>query len=726
MLKIVKPALLILINFMFLHGVYCQKTVNITDYLSEKFSGYTKSVPREEIYIHTDREGYISGEDLWFNIYLMDRQSFKPSTHSKIAYIELLNPDNRPVVQKRIWLNDGFGPGQIVLPDTLSTGKYTIRAYTSWMKNFLPFNCFTKDIQIFNSFSTRIFKGKSNSGKIIPGSERTSGYPLLPITGITLKVDNLKPDILDITVITDEKYRSLNNNKFYLFIQTHGIIDRVSSETTYGETVKISIPKNQLTSGINQITVFNSKGQPIADRLIYTSSKEDPPVILHSADSTGLRNKVSLDAEFGKELSSAFSRGLSISVTPKTNVQTFPDISDYMVFGTEYGILKGKSINYAKVDKNPPDVLDSFLSTLKSNWIDWNVILSDELPVIKYNAETEDHYLTGRLMSNDKKTVDSGMFVILSIPSKTAVFQYAKTDKEGFFSFKIHIDNKVNDLVIQPDITARDKYINIESPFSVQYLKPEKSIDTTAEDIPEYISTLSVNHQVRKIYGSSSVGEPLIPQFLQPKVKRFYGKPDQELIMKDYIALPVMQEVFFELLAGVLLKSKKSGYEITISNPENNKPYETPPSLFIDGVMVKEPSVIAGLEPDLVEKIDVVRVRYFVGDYQFHGIVNIITKAGDFSSAPLPDQAMRLHYRVIDPVSSFSSPDYSSSDLKKSRIPDFRNTLYWNPSVKPDKEGKARIDFWTSDFISDFEINIQGITSDGKPFSLKKIIKIKK
>lgn len=196
--------------------------------------------------------------------------------------------------------------------------------------------------------------------------------------------------------------------------------------------------------------------------------------------------------------------------------------------------------------------------------------------------------------------------------------------------------------------------------------------------------------------------------------------------MKDYITLPVMQEVFFELLAGVSLKTKKTGYEITMNDPSINRPYEYPPSLFVDGVLVKDASAIAAIDPEIVEKIYVVRDKYFVGDYLFYGIVNVITKAGDFSNATLPDHALRLAYRVVDPVSSFVSPDYSSSDTKAKRVPDFRTTLYWNPSVKQDKVGKSRIEFWTSDFSSDYEINVQGISSDGKPFSIKKTIKVKR
>ena len=72
-----------------------------------------------------------------------------------------------------------------------------------------------------------------------------------------------------------------------------------------------------------------------------------------------------------------------------------------------------------------------------------------------------------------------------------------------------------------------------------------------------------------KIYGTSSVGDPLSHYILQPKQIRFYGKPDNELIMKDYITLPVMQEVFFELLPGVQLKTNKGGYKIRIIDPLN-------------------------------------------------------------------------------------------------------------------------------------------------------------
>jgi hypothetical protein len=206
--------------------------------------------------------------------------------------------------------------------------------------------------------------------------------------------------------------------------------------------------------------------------------------------------------------------------------------------------------------------------------------------------------------------------------------------------------------------------------------------------------------------------------------KRFYGKPDIELVMDDYIKLPVMQEVFFELMPGVFLKKKKSGYEITIADPVENRIYDKPPVLFIDGVVVNDPNIIANLDPELVEKIDAIKSRYFVGEYLFYGLVNVITRAGDFSNFTLPDYAVRLPYRITEPVKSFSSPDYSTQEKKKSRIPDFRNTLYWNSSAISDDRNKSTIEFWSGDIASSYQISIQGITGDGEWVSFKKIIKV--
>lgn len=712
MIKRLKPAFILLILLLSVKALNAQVPKNITDYLSQKFTSFVSSVPREEIYIQSDREEYISGETIWFNTYLIDRQNMKPDSQSSIAYFELLNPDNRPIVQKKILLVNDCGPGQIILPDTLSTGIYTIRAYTNWMKNFLPFNCFVKTVRVYNSFSNKIYKGK-----MISGNNRSSNGKIS--TDVAIKVDNFKPDVVEILIQSNGKYRSSNNNQIYIFIQTHGIINHLSLERITEDNERILIPKQQLIEGINQITLFDSQGHPVAERYIYTPVKTYN-LTLSGSDSTKMRNKIALDLDYG----SGNAGNLSISVQPVGTRRHVADLREYLILGSEF-VGTDDLLRLNGIDEIPLKTIDSLLLSVKSNWIEWEKILTDKLPGVKYQIESEDHYINGRLLTKTGKEAMPDRFVIMSIPGKIPVFQYATTDKNGNFSFKVHIDNKVNDLIIQPDVLAKNAFVSIESPFSDIYFQTENHPDTTEISLPDYISDRSVNQQVQKIYSISATGDPVKLSFPAPLIRRFYGTPDVELKMKDYIALPVMEEVFFELLAGVSLKNKKTGYEISMADPNNfKKPYDLPPGLFIDGVMIEDAGMIAKMEPESVEKIDVVREKYFVGDYQFFGVVNLITKTGDFSLPGLPDDAIRLSYQVIDPVYRFFSPDYSSTEKKTKRIPDLRNTLYWNPNIDIDASGHSKVEFWTSDFISDYIVSIQGITKEGKIISLKKTIKV--
>jgi hypothetical protein len=726
MIRVVKPATLFPVLFLIMQSTFAQVQTSVPDLLSQKFLRYCESVPREEIFVHSDREEYVSGEDMWFNIYLFDRQSLKPSLNSKIVYFELLNPENRPVIQKRIRIEEGFGPGQVVLPDSLSTGKYTIRAYTSWMKNFLPYNCFMKDIKVYNAFSTKEFKEKEKISDNLKGVSVSEISMRAGNTGVTMKVNNFKPVLLEIIVNTGPEYLSQNSNLFYLFIQTRGKINLVLSERIAGESTTITVLKSLLTPGINQITLFDSKGIPVSERFIYTLEAAKTEPTLNSSDSCNTRSKLSLEIDLGSGvLHSKIPANLSLSVAPMANRKDNIDLEDYVIFGSEFGLVPYNALDGRRIDDLSAEEIDNLLLQVRSNWIDWENILSNDSTVFKYPAEKDDHYILGKLITPNLQTTVSDEFLVMSTPGKKAGFQYARTDKEGNFSFRIHIDESLKDLIIQPDDITKNFKINIESSFSNQFLSSSILADSIRREVPSYISEWGENYQVKKIYGSSSIGDPLVPILIPPEPKRFYGKPGIELIMDDYIKLPVMQEVFFELIPGVFMKTRKSIYEISIADPVDGRVYATLPGLMIDGVIINDPGLIGNMDPELVEKIDVIKERYIVGDYIFYGIVNIITRSGDFGLITLPGYAVRIPYRVTEPVWSFISPDYSSAEMKNNRIPDFRNTLYWNPSIKPGKDGKATIEFWTSDIAQEYEVNIQGITPDGRMVSVRKTIKVK-
>jgi hypothetical protein len=723
MINNLKKTVLILICILYSVNGYTQGRIVSLDHITGKFDEYCKSVPREEVYIHTDREDYIAGEEMWFNIYVIDRQSSKPSTYSSIVYLELINRYNNPVLQERILVNKGSGPGQVVLPDSLSSGNYTLRAYTNWMKNFLPANCFMKDINIYNTFSSRAFRAKPEYEKIVPVRQGRERLTWITEDNFLMETNILETGDMEVAIHTNDEFRAHYGNVLYLILQTHGIINYKNTLRITNDIEKLIIPGRDILHGINHITLFETTGFPVYEKFIYTPGNKSNYMSINSQGDYKTREKISLDINIDKdELQPDELINLSISVVPEYVGSYSDDIADYLVFGTEFGIIPDE-IRNKNIDALPPHILNEFLSTLKSNWIDWNVILFHDVPSYKYGIENEYHFFTGSLVNRRSLEGNEDEFIFLSTPSKQATLKYAITDSTGKFVFGIPVTNEVSDLVIQPELAVEDNTIRMESSFSdIDY--PFKATGFSERDVPGYISDLAAHYQVAKIYETSFVGSTIKQTVDHPEITRFYGKPDIELIMDDYIKLPVMEEVFFELLPGVTLRQRKSGYEISIYDLIEGRTYNRPPGLFIDGVLIKDPGLIAGLDPEFVEKIDVVKETYFVGDYYFHGIINIITRAGNFSNVPLPDNAVRLPYRITQNVHKFLSPDYSLGELKQNRIPDFRNTLFWAPSVKPDPEDKMTIEFWASDLPGNYVLNVQGITAQGDKLSLKKTFSI--
>ena len=340
--KLIRPAVLFILQILTGTNLFCQVQENMIDFLTRKFQNYVLAVPWEELYLQTDRDEYIAGEYIWTNCYLFERQNLKPSKRSKIAYIELLNSENRPVVQKRFLINNGSGPGQLQLPDTLSTGNYSLRAYTNWMKNFLPHNCFVKDIRVYNALRSNKYVQKNSSDLSVATENKMADKTGVRIVSISGDPEKGR---LEIVLHADDKYTLRNNNLFYLFIQTHGKIDLVRSEKFVDNKARIILPENALAPGINQITVFDSQGRPVCVNYNYSPSIEPESaaaaVSISSSEKYSTRQRIILDINTGKAASGTSNTGnISISVIPRTAKAAGISLNDYLLLGTEFGPLK--------------------------------------------------------------------------------------------------------------------------------------------------------------------------------------------------------------------------------------------------------------------------------------------------------------------------------------------------------------------------------------------------
>ena len=694
---------------------------DIQEDLTRKFTTYCNNFPWEEVYVHTDRDEYIAGETMWFNTWVFEKPGLKLSDRSKLLYFEVLNWTNMPVARKRIMITEGSGSGMALLPDTLSSGDYTVRAYTNWMKNFLPVNCFSKKIKIYNAIKLNPFHQIREKQ-----SDFTNENPEQALIGMQsgIKAEVIsRPDTFYIKISSDNESYKANADHCYLFIQTNGIININEKINIIPGHTDFPVPKKSLAPGINQITLFSDSGKLFFEKCVLTLPDKNESLSIINDIGSGQRSKSLLEISPEDILLPSLSGAkLSVSITPESLPEKSVDISDYLIFGSEFGILPeefyGKILNQIDADS-----IWELAENVKSRWIDWDIILSGNYPETKYLPESEFHYITGRLINKGSLAPVPGEYVFMASPGKKAQFMYNKTDKNGDFSFPVPFDNNARDIIILSERSDSGHTVNIATSFAELYSPVGADSLIVITDIPAYLEKMSVNYQLNRIFDlSSSVAIPEASAFL-PVQQNFYGNPDTRLLLDNYIKLPVMEEVFFELLPGVLLRRNRNGYDVEVIDPVGKSRYNMPPGLFIDGIKINNASVLADLDPELVEQIDVVSDKYIVGDYLFYGIVNVITRNGNFNNITLPEGAVRLNYSITDPSFSFLAPDYSGEATKRDRIPDLRNTLYWNPSTTPGNGGKIRIEFRTPDYRTDYKVNIQGTTRNGTPVSFKKSIR---
>ena len=103
----------------------------------------------ERVYVHTDKDCYIAGENVLLKFYVIDNR-FQPSGLSKVGYVEICNTE-RPLMQHKVALEKGSGAGAIKIPANLPSGMYQLSGYTRYMRNEGENAFFGKQIAIVNA-----------------------------------------------------------------------------------------------------------------------------------------------------------------------------------------------------------------------------------------------------------------------------------------------------------------------------------------------------------------------------------------------------------------------------------------------------------------------------------------------------------------------------------------------------------------------------------------------
>lgn len=121
--------------------------------LFEKFkaaSRFDYTYPREKVYLHLDNTSYFEDETIWYKAYVVRASTLRPTTLSRVLYVELLNADGQLMEKQTLKLDTlGQADGSFRLKLPIRAGYYEVRAYTREMANWGTAACYSRIVPVF-------------------------------------------------------------------------------------------------------------------------------------------------------------------------------------------------------------------------------------------------------------------------------------------------------------------------------------------------------------------------------------------------------------------------------------------------------------------------------------------------------------------------------------------------------------------------------------------------
>lgn len=742
------------------------------DSIQAKFRRYRNTAHVEKVYVHTDRQSYVTGETMWFKAFVVDGAFHKHSNVSKVLYVDIIGADNLPVLQHKIAIAAGKGEGALFIPASMSSGNYLLRAYTAWMKNFSEAFFFQKHITVVNSFiqldpvtqrttsefdaqffpeggalvssvmSTVGVKLTDRSGKGIDGHgavvnqlgdtvarfktlkfgmgsfelqpqpeftyravvwagsrpKQTINLPAALPGGYVMHVTELN-DQLEVTVNAPALSRQGFGN-VDLFIHTRQqVVESRRAQLDQGKTT-FTVPLTKIPAGITHLTIFDGS-QPVCERLIFR--KPVAPLPLKAQTGLGTyqtRSKVNLKLE-------AFSPSADVSVSVHRldslgNDRHVVHIPEYLLLTSD---LAGHVESPAYYFSNDPDAkaaADHLMLTQGWRRFKWEAVFQPQ-PPMEFIPEYNGHLITG-FVTDLSGNRAPGILTYLTTPGRITDIYGSRSNNTGKVLFEMRNFSGSQRVVTHVDSLHK---MEIVSPFQVPTLPASLPPLHLPPSTEQELVARSVGMQVQNIYFEDRYIN------LPSDSSAFFGRADETYFLDDYTRFPVMEEVMREYVPGVLVRKQKDGFKFILLDVVNKKPLYEGPMILLDGVPVFEVDKIMSFDPLKVEKLEVVTRRFFHGILTFPGIVSYTTYNGDLGGFQLDKRYTSISYPGLQLQREFYSPKHEYSETAESHLPDQRSLLYWNPSVTPGADGKATLEFFTSDLPGRYAITVEGLAADG-------------
>ena len=593
----------------------------------------------------------------------------------------------------------------------------------------------------------------------VDGTSKSFSLPEAEPSGYVMTVDPIGSDSIRISVDGS----GINSTTLGIGLTCRGELMDFGTIETGPSPAEMIIPMHGVPEGVCRVYLFDRKGIQYASRSLYHRSKVTKAPVLEvksGKDSYGPFEKITLDFTLTEKESPFRDRFcLSVRDSRTQNNAYTDDLRTSMLLSSDLrGFIEHPSWYFDSDAPERDEALD--LLCLVQGWerYDWEIMTGQKQFSERHRME-ESLTLNGWILNSSGKKKMEGVEVSASLvpqdKTQTEIYSY-KTDKLGYFGFDIGAEFydkakfTISATTDRENLVGTSARIQIDRPTS-----PPVRAYTPGELVFSGIKGGTIN----KRNGKKNEDEIEFPTVIN--IETGYLLPDvdidEERMYIDYFtfnAFDVVKDVELELdkgdystdLMGYLIDK---GYEVVLSDSGgtvgaingwepffyiHNKSkylyqgiYEHPGAIDardIKSIMIFDrPMFLMNIlaQCPLYQDYLNASIQTIFGEDLYRRMVLVDVQIKEEGELSTRDELFKINKRIttVDGYSrpySFYSPEYPQGPVFGDV--DYRRTLYWNPNVITDEDGKAQVEFYNNSITKHFNIEAAGITSAGVPYIL--------
>ncbi len=744
------------------------------------------SLPVERILLQTDRDMYMCGENIWFTATCSLTHAGAMQQMSRVLYVELFNSQREVLLREKFSISDRAASGCLTIPWETGTDAYLLRAYTRYQRNFPPESYAMRSLTIINPDIPYLHRvAESDKIIIIPeGGNLVSGYPArLAIrvnpdkTGAVRNaqlIDQHERLIAEVKMSPNGlgvcEFTPVDSLRYVLRIipeqgdpftealppiENPGFIpslrrtpegmayhaDGKLPESDYRSDSLILCVKSADMITLEELRVKRPQ-MPLHmiipypgsyKGMIYLVLKEKTGDILHvlpacippetrtlaiATDRSTFSCRDKVDVHINAPIMTDETIRFSVSVIKQGLDQLCGSALDETFIRNPFLIhsLTYQGVEWADEMTEQADLCMILYTPHVNTILFGSKITESDHGGLNFLPDIRDVSLSGQVISKNTKEGVAGVQVILSVLEQSQ-FHMAKSDSLGRFVFPLNNLTGEQQIFLSPQAgNGQNNEILVQQDFSNQFPDHLDLVPVLDSSIRELIGETWINAQVMVLHPPF---EPVIAPEPAPGV--LFAEDRLKVVLSDYIEMANLYEVFWEIVPFVQIRKKKDHYFAQITN-DRTEVYDDP-LILLDNVPVRSVDDLLEIPTALVDRVEVINRPYIHGDFVLNGVLMVYTNTENFAGSTFPPGSVFLDYQTITSSLPFPLYDYSAEEQKTSRLPNFRNVLYWDPGLVP-KENSATFSFYTSDHCGDYDIIIRGIGTDGQSYSGRIMIQV--